>query len=136
MREILIVEDNAEFRTAFADTLKSRFPRVLVSQAGDGAEALQKIGRKPPDLIFMDLRLPGPSGLELTKVVKERDASVVVAVLTHMDSQEYREAAIRSGADFFLSKETTPAEAILILVGQVLAEGRDTENGSPRSEGD
>jgi two-component system nitrogen regulation response regulator GlnG len=122
MREILIVEDNEEFRTAFADTLKSRFPNLLVSQAGDGPEALQKIGHKPPpDLIFMDLRLPGASGLELTKVVKETNASTVVIVLTHMDSLEYREAALRCGADFFLSKETARPEGILTLVERVLA---------------
>jgi len=121
MHEILIVEDNVEFRETFAATLSLRFPDISVSQAKNGIEAFREIWRRPPDLIFMDLRLPGLNGLELTREVKKIHPSITVMVLTHLDSPEYRTAAFQSGADFFLSKESARAEAILSLVERMFS---------------
>ena len=59
----LIVEDNLTFRHSLRDVLRERYPLMKFREASDGDEALQMIKDAPPDLIFMDIRLPGESGL-------------------------------------------------------------------------
>ncbi len=117
---VLIVEDNASFRKALKELLRSRFPHISVSQAGDGKEALLKLSRQPPDLIFLDINLPGKSGLVITKEIKTIDPHVVIAILTHHDLPEYRTAAYQNGAHYFLSKESTNIDEIVGLVESVL----------------
>jgi len=73
MKRVLIVEDNAFFLQFFRETLRSRFPSLEISEAADGEEAIQKIKALQPEAIFMDVRLPGESGLELTKKIKAHD---------------------------------------------------------------
>ncbi len=65
--KVLIVEDSALFRQILKDTLHDRFPSIEIHEATDGEEAFQKIETLRPALIFMDIRLPGENGLELTK---------------------------------------------------------------------
>jgi CheY-like chemotaxis protein len=124
--EILIVEDNAKFRDMLRATLQSSVPRARISVAPEGATALRKIGEKKPDLIFMDIRMPGKSGLELTREIKQRIKDIVIVVLTNLDSSEYRDAAFAKGADYFLSKESVNAEQIQELV-QTIAARRNTK---------
>jgi len=91
-----------------------------ISEAADGEEAMQKIDSHPPDLIFMDIKLPRESGLELTERIKEKYPKVIVIILTSYDTQEYREAAVRAKANYFLSKGSSSKESILTLVESIL----------------
>jgi DNA-binding NarL/FixJ family response regulator len=106
MKRILIVEDNAFFLQFLKETLHSRFPSTDILEAANGEEALQKIKTLPPDVIFMDLRLPEESGLELTKKIKAQSSDIKVVILTNYDLPEYREAAYQCGADHFLLKDS------------------------------
>jgi CheY-like chemotaxis protein len=106
MKRILIVEDNAFFLQFLKETLHSRFPSIDILEAANGGEALQKIKTLPPDAIFMDLRLPGENGLELTKKIKAQYPDIVVVILTNYDLPEYREAAYQCGANHFLPKDS------------------------------
>ena len=106
MKHILIVEDNAFFLQFLKETLHSRFPSTEILGASNGEEALQKIKIFPPDAIFMDLRLPGENGLELTKRIKAQYPDVIVVILTNYDLPEYREAAYQCRADHFVSKDS------------------------------
>ncbi len=117
----LIVEDSAIFRKLLKETLCSRFPSMEILEAADGGEAMQKIGSDPPDLIFMDIKLPGESGLDLTAKIKAKYPNVIVIVLTSYDTPEYREAALRAKANYFLSKGSSSKENILKLVESALA---------------
>ena len=65
--KVLIVEDNASFRIILNDKLKTLFPSIIIQEAAEGDEALQKMDAFRPDLIFMDIRLPGENGLQLTQ---------------------------------------------------------------------
>jgi CheY-like chemotaxis protein len=121
MFEILIVDDNARFRDMLKAMLQSAFPLCQVSTAPEGATALCMIGEKEPDLIFMDIRMPGKNGLVLTGEIKQRNKGIVIIVLTNMDTSEYREAAMAKGADFFLSKESASAGEIQELVGSIIS---------------
>jgi DNA-binding NarL/FixJ family response regulator len=116
----LIVEDSAIFRKLLKETLHSRFPSMEIFEASQGEEALQIINANPLDLIFMDIRLPGESGLELTSKVKVKYPDVVVIIMTSYDTPEYREAAVQAKANYFLSKGSSSKEGILKLVESIL----------------
>lgn len=116
---ILLVEDNAGYRGAVKETILSHLPSVNVKEASDGKEALKTFDADQPTLIFMDIHLPGESGLVLTKVIKEIFPQIAICILTSYDSPEYREAAKQSGADFFLSKLTTKGEHLVELVKHI-----------------
>jgi DNA-binding NarL/FixJ family response regulator len=117
----LIVEDSAIFRKLLKETLHSRFPSMEIFEASKGEEALQIIDTNPLDLIFMDIRLPGESGLDLTLKVKVKYPDVVVIIMTSYDTPEYREAAVQAKANYFLSKGSSSKEGILKLVESILA---------------
>ena len=104
MLRVLIVEDNHIFREAFKKRLNDNFPSMVVEEASNGDEALQKIGRTPPHLIFMDVRLPGANGLQLTRKIKRDLPGIHIAILTDYDLPEYRQAAVEYGADRFFVK--------------------------------
>jgi DNA-binding NarL/FixJ family response regulator len=92
-----------------------------IIEAEDGEEAMQKINAQRPDLIFMDIKLPGENGLELTEKIKMKYPDMIVIILTSYDTLEYREAADRAKANYFLSKGTSSKETILSLVESILA---------------
>ena len=117
---ILLIEDHAEYRETLHEILQATFPEVTILQAEEGSSVTQKVEKHRPGMIFMDIRLPGISGLELTKMIKERHPDIVIAVLTNLDTPEYEEAAYMNGADYFLSKETTKPADIEDLVESVM----------------
>jgi YesN/AraC family two-component response regulator len=102
----LIVEDNASFRGMLKDRLKTLFPSMVIQEAAEGNEALQKVDAFQPDLIFMDIQLPGENGLQLTKKIKTKYLNTKIIILTGYDSLEYREAAIRSGGNCYILKDS------------------------------
>ena len=71
MFKTMLVEDNAIFRESLRDSLRLQFPSMEIAEAGNGQEALGKIDSLSPNLIFMDIRLPGQNGLELTEKIKK-----------------------------------------------------------------
>ena len=121
MFKTLIVEDNVTFRRSLKELLCARFSSMAVEEAGDGEEALQKIDAFVPDLIFMDIKLPGESGLHVTKRVKSKYPEMIIIILTYYDSPEHREAAFRCGANYYLPKGTS-TEEVVELVQTILSE--------------
>jgi CheY-like chemotaxis protein len=122
MVRTLLVEDSNFFRQLLKESLLSRFPKMEILEAVDGEEALQKITTHPPDLIFMDIKLPGESGLELTQKIKSQYPDIVIIILTSYDTPEYREAARQYHANYFLSKGASTKESILTLIESILSD--------------
>ena len=102
----LIVEDNASFRQYFKENLQIRFPSMVIEEVGDGNEVLLKVEVLSPALIFMDIRLPGENGLQLTKKIKKNHSDIKIVILTSYDLPEYREAAFQYGANSFMTKDS------------------------------
>ena len=121
MADILIVDDNAAFRQTLKRILLARFPSLYIREAADGDSALKKTEKQTPDLIFMDLRLPGENGFQLTKRIKAAHPEIVIIMITSYDSSEYREAAFASGADFFISKKASTAQDILERIEGIIS---------------
>ena len=116
---VLIVEDSTLFRQLFKEVLHNRFPSVEVDEAIDGGEALQKVETLHPNLIFMDIRLPGENGLEVTKKIKTLHPNTIVIILTGYDLPEYREAS-SAHADYFFSKDSLTTKDIFTLLESIL----------------
>ena len=101
---ILIVDNDDPFRQILKTTLRVFLPATAIDEAAGGIEALQKVDTFLPDLIFMDIRLPGENGLKLTKKIRANHPNITILILSSYDKPEYREAAPRLGADRFLVK--------------------------------
>ncbi len=119
MYKIIIVEDNPTFRQMLKEILYSRFPTMEIVEEPDGTELFSKIETFRPNIIFMDIRLPGENGLELTKKIKMKYQDITVIVLTSYDLPEYRQAARQNKADHFVTKDS-PTQDFLGLVESIL----------------
>ncbi len=115
---VLIVEDSTLFRQLFKETLHDRFPSVEIYEATDGEDALLQVETSRPNLIFMDIRLPGENGIELTRRIKRLYPEIVVIILTGYDLPEYREFS-RRYADYFFTKDSSTAEGIFTLIKSI-----------------
>ena len=117
--KVMLVEDDEGFRSSLAGLLKSRFPSMVLDEAADGTEAMEKAKSFLPQLIFMDIKLPGQNGLEITKRIKALHPDINVIILTSYDFPEYREAARECGANCFLSKGSSTADQIQDVVEEL-----------------
>jgi len=116
MLRTMTVEDNVSFRKVFKGELLSRFPSMEIIEAANGEEAFKRLSSNAVDLVFMDIGLPGESGLELTRKIKAKYKDVTIAMLTSYDLAEYREAAARCGADCFITKNSMKWDQISVMV--------------------
>jgi DNA-binding NarL/FixJ family response regulator len=92
---------------------------MVVDEAENGEEAMQKVEDSLPHLVFMDIKLPDENGLEITRKIKARHSNIRVIILTSYDLPEYREAADQYGADYFLAKGSSSREEIMALVDDI-----------------
>jgi DNA-binding NarL/FixJ family response regulator len=86
--------------------LHSRFPSIEIFEAADGEKVLKIVEAESPNLVFMDIQLPGENGLDLTQKIKARYPHIIIVVITTYDIPEYREAAFQYGANRFIPKDT------------------------------
>lgn len=127
MVRVLIVEDQTIFREELKKSLCAHFPSMAVEEAGDGNEALQKVSRTPPHLIFfMDIRLPGANGLQLTQKIKVESPEIHIAILTDYDFPEYRQAALQFGADRFFIKSAFNWDEVEALIESISPDAAGT----------
>ena len=110
----VLADDQALVRSGFAALLDAEDDIAVVGEAADGAEAVRLAAREKPDVLLMDIRMPGLDGIEATRKIARDPAlrAVHVIILTTFEMDEYIFAAIRSGAAGFLVKDTDAAELI------------------------
>jgi DNA-binding NarL/FixJ family response regulator len=123
MIKVLLADDQALVRAGFRALLDAQADITVVGEAADGAEAFTLARRHSPDVVLMDIRMPGTDGLEATKQIaaERRCENVKVVILTTFDLDEYVFEALRVGASGFLVKDTEPAD--LIKAVRVVADG-------------
>jgi DNA-binding NarL/FixJ family response regulator len=106
---VAVVDDQALVRGGFAMILRIHDDIEIVAEAGTGSEAIQMAHRQRPDVILMDIRMPGMDGLEATsRILAEADWNVRVLILTTFDPDEYVYRALRAGASGFVLKDIPP----------------------------
>ncbi len=117
--KILICDDQALIRDGLEMLLKLEKDIEVVGQAQDGAEAVEQAAQHQPDLVLMDLKMPGMNGIEATRQIRSRWPAVKVLVLTTYDDDEWVFDAIRAGAAGYLLKDTPRAEVIKAVRGTI-----------------
>ncbi|WP_431035944.1 response regulator [Streptomyces sp. P6-2-1] len=102
---VLLTDDQPLVRAALRMVLAETAGIDVVGEAGDGAEAVRLTGRLAPDVVVMDLRMPGMDGIEATRLITTGAGSARVVVLTTFDDDEYVYGALHAGASGFLVKD-------------------------------
>jgi len=109
---VLIVDDQALVRAGFRMILEAQSDIEVVSEAGDGVTAVDEARRMRPDVILMDIRMPGLDGIAATRRLTESGLSSRVVILTTYDLDEYVFDALAAGATGFLLKHVPPEELV------------------------
>ena len=109
---VLVADDQPLMRAAFEMTLRTEEDIELVGEASDGLEAVEQARRLRPDVILMDVRMPGLDGVEATRILAAEDRTTKILILTTFDIDEYVIEAIRAGASGFLLKDVRPSDLI------------------------
>ncbi|MEU4626509.1 response regulator transcription factor [Actinoplanes sp. NPDC023801] len=107
---VLIVDDDALVRAGLSMILSGDDEVSVVGQATDGSEVPEAVSRLQPDVVLMDIRMPGVDGLAATEALRRRPGAPEVLVLTTFDADEFVLRALRAGASGFLLKDTPPGQ--------------------------
>ena len=107
---VVLADDQALMRMGFRMVLEAEEDIAVVGEASDGTSALAQAKALNPDVILMDVRMPGMNGIEATERIARECPGTRVLILTTFDLDEYAFAGLRAGASGFLLKDTRPAE--------------------------
>jgi len=104
MLTVYIVDDSKVMREKLMESVADIAGVQIAGQSGDPFEALDSIKESYPDVVILDIRLPGKSGIDVLKDIKENPAAPVVIMVTNYPYRQYRQACMTAGADYFFSK--------------------------------
>ena len=107
---VLLVDDLALLRTGLRMVLDAQDDMAVVGEAGDGDSAVSQAHVLRPDVVLMDVRMPGTDGIEATRRILAARPEARVLILTTFDLDEYVYAGLRAGASGFLLKDVPPQE--------------------------
>jgi DNA-binding NarL/FixJ family response regulator len=109
---VLLCDDQALVRKGFRMILEARDDLRVVGEARDGAAAVELARTSRPDVILMDVRMPGMDGVEATRRLVEAETTARILILTTFDLDEYVFQALRAGASGFLLKDVEPVQLV------------------------
>jgi DNA-binding NarL/FixJ family response regulator len=109
-QRVLIVDDHDLLRLGLRASLELDDEIEVVGEAADGREAIQAVGRLSPDLVLMDLTMPGMNGMEAITQIRRRYPDVRILVMTFHSSEDYVKAALRAGCNGYILKNATQEE--------------------------
>ena len=108
--KVMVVDDSLQFASAVAQFLSCSGSFEMLASAHSGGEALARAGIEQPDLMLIDISMPGMSGLAVASSIKALQAPPKVVMMTLEDSMEHRAGAIAAGADAFVPKDKFAGE--------------------------
>jgi two-component system response regulator (stage 0 sporulation protein F) len=123
MKRILIVDDNSVVQDVLKEFFKERYQVLLAPNA---SQALSLIVRQPPDLVLLDVKMPGLDGLSLLKSLRETGVGMPIFLMTGYDSLQVAQEALTSGANAYLPK---PFD--LMHLDRLISEAIGTEESLP-----
>jgi NarL family two-component system response regulator LiaR len=110
--KVLLVEDHAVVREGTAELINRQVDMLVVGEAGDGQEAVDLAARLSPDVILMDVALPGLDGISATRKIKQNSPTIAVLALSAHDEDQYVFALLEAGAAGYLLKTVRGAELV------------------------
>lgn len=119
---VLLADDHALFREGLSGIINTQPDMRVVGEAEDGLEAVVKAKQLAPDLILMDIQMPGCDGIEATKQIKQELPDTVIVMLTVRDQEEKLFEAIKNGAQGYLLKNIRSREMLQMLRGAMQGE--------------
>ena len=121
--KILIADDHAIVRKGLRQVLAEAFKRATFGEAADGQQAIDRVRKEPWDIAILDLSMPGFSGLEVLKEIKEMRPKLPVLILSMHPEDQFAVRMLKAGASGYLTKETA-AEELVGAVNKAIAGGR------------
>lgn len=112
---VFLVDDQAMIRAAFRSLLEEQPGFEVVGDSGEARVAIDEIGELRPDVVLLDITMPGLSGIDAIPLVRKASPRSAVVMLTHHEGESFVEQALRAGAQGYLSKDSEPAELALAL---------------------
>ncbi|MFE4615679.1 response regulator [Streptomyces sp. NPDC056747] len=112
MTTVLIADDQPMQRFGFRMLLESQDDMTVVGEASNGTEAIRLVDRHRPDVVLMDIRMPGLDGIEATRRIVATGARTRILIVTTFDLDEYAYEGLRAGASGFLVKDAQPEELL------------------------
>jgi two-component system, NarL family, response regulator NreC len=109
---ILIADDHAVVRQGLKLLINSQPDMTVVGEAADGAAVLQQAAAVKPDVVVMDLSMPGMNGLVATRALKEARSSLAIVALTRHDDETFLQEVLRAGASGYVLKQSNPVEFV------------------------
>ena len=115
MIRVLLVDDQSLLRMGFRLILEAEPDIEVVGEAGDGATGVHMTSSLHPDVVLMDVRMPGTDGIAATRLITAAAPAIKVLILTTFDLDEYVFAGLKAGASGFLLKDAPPAELLTAI---------------------
>ena len=109
---ILVADDQASFRQRMQEMTQSIPWASVVAEAKNGLEAIELVKQRRPDVVLMDIVMPGIDGIEATRRIKEIAPQTKVIAITAYDNAEFPKRSVEAGADIFIKKEELDSEAL------------------------
>jgi DNA-binding NarL/FixJ family response regulator len=113
--KVVLVDDSALVRQRVRELLSAVKDVEVVGQAADAAEGLRLIPELRPDVVVLDIELPGTSGISILDELRRHEPSPIVIMLTNYDHRQLRRVCIEAGADFFFHKSTEFEKVVEVL---------------------
>ena len=147
MLRILVADDHEVVRKGLVKVLAETLQPIKVDEARNGQEAVSKVSKSEYDLVVLDLKMPGKSGLDVLKEIKEHRPKLPVLILSMHPEEQFAIRAIRAGASGYLTKESAGDELVLAIrkalkgeryisgsLAQILAGELDSDSEKPLHE--
>jgi DNA-binding NarL/FixJ family response regulator len=115
MIRVLLVDDQSLLRMGFRLILEAEPDMQVVGEAGDGATGVSMASSLHPDVVLMDVRMPGTDGIAATRLITAAGTAAKILILTTFDLDEYVFAGLKAGASGFLLKDAPPAELLTAI---------------------
>jgi len=120
---ILIADDHTLFRQGLTSLLEKQVYGIkVVGEAADGYEALEKVKTLKPDLVFLDIAMPGLSGLDVIPLIKKIDPRIKVLILSMYENEEYLYQSLRAGASGYVLKKAASSDLIASIKAALAGE--------------
>ncbi len=126
MLKALVVEDSCLYRDLLCSLLVEQYPDIIIATTGEGSNLMALIEEFVPHIVFMDIKLPGVNGLQLTRSIHQTYPDLPVVILTSYSDEDYRLAAFAAGAFCFIPKDELDDDKIAALLASVVAAHQST----------
>ncbi len=120
MQGILIADDHAVMRAGIKQVIQQAFPSAVIGEAQDSETLLQQLSLEQWDIVICDISMPGRSGLEVLKEIRQSYPGLPVLMLSMHEEEQYASRALKAGAAGYLDKESIP-EQLVLTVNRILA---------------